>query len=180
MTYQCYAACNFIVSFRAETLLTSKICGILQVLVWYKYFLNYVRVIEKSWVIIAVKRFAMSKQLINKTIILVTEIAVVTDKKLELLDSNGMLVGSTINLTAELKTLAFDNARSQFIVSDRVSQNDSIFSVLLTNLQKAPPVNETKVTPLVTNLPDDVQVGKLIKQFEKKIVLIFMYTKKVC
>lgn len=85
------------------------------------------------------------------------EIAVVTDKKLELLDSNGMLVGSTINLTAELKTLAFDNARSQFIVSDRVSQNDSIFSVLLTNLQKAPPVNETKVTPLVTNLPDDVQ-----------------------
>lgn len=118
----------------------------------------------KAWVIIAVKRFAMSKQLINKTIILVTEIAVVTDKKLELLDSNGMLVGSTINLTAELKTLAFDNARSQFIVSDRVSQNDSIFSVLLTSLQRAPPVNETKVTPLVTNLPDDVQVGKLIKQ----------------
>lgn len=118
----------------------------------------------------------MSKQLINKTIILVTEIAVVTDKKLELLDSNGMLVGSTINLTAELKTLAFDNARSQFIVSDRVSQNDSIFSVLLTNLQRAPPVNETKVTPLVTNLPDDVQVGKLIKQifaFEKKMGFYF-------
>lgn len=100
----------------------------------------------------------MSKTVDKQNYYFVAEIAVVTDKKLELLDSNGLLVGSTINLTAELKTLAFDNARSQFIVSDRVSQNDSIFSVLLTNLQKAPPINETKVTPLVNNLPDDVQV----------------------
>ncbi|XP_030765539.1 protein cueball [Sitophilus oryzae] len=77
------------------------------------------------------------------------EIAVVINDQIELLQSNGMLIGSTMQQFTKLKALTFDNVRHQFVVSDMDHDNDTIFTVQLTK--------ETEITPIVPDLPDDVQ-----------------------
>lgn len=78
--------------------------------------------------------------------------AIVTSDKIELLLSDGSLIGSTFEQFSKLKALTFDNIRHQFVVSDMDHQNDTIFSVQLTK--------ETDVTPIIEDLPDDVQVSQ--------------------
>ncbi|XP_044269142.1 protein cueball [Tribolium madens] len=77
------------------------------------------------------------------------ELAVVTNDKIELLLSNGSIIGSAFEQFNKLKALTFDNIRHQFVVSDMDQQNDTIFSVQLTK--------ETDVTSIIEDLPDDVQ-----------------------
>lgn len=74
----------------------------------------------------------------------------VINDQIELLQSNGTLVGATLQQFTKLKALTFDNIRHQFVVSDMDQQNDTIFTVQLTK--------ETEITPIVPDLPDDVQV----------------------
>lgn len=69
--------------------------------------------------------------------------------QIELLESSGALIGSTVEQFTKLKALTFDNVRHQFIVSDMDQGNDTIFTVQLTK--------ETEITPIIPDLPDDVQ-----------------------
>ncbi|KAH0815849.1 hypothetical protein GEV33_006942 [Tenebrio molitor] len=77
------------------------------------------------------------------------DLAVVTNDQIELLLSNGSLIGSAFEQFSKLKALTFDNVRHQFVVSDMDQQNDTIFTVQLTK--------ETDITPIIEDLPDDVQ-----------------------
>ncbi|CAG9770679.1 unnamed protein product [Ceutorhynchus assimilis] len=77
------------------------------------------------------------------------EIAVVINDKIELLQANGTLLGSTVEQFTTLKALTFDNIRHLFVVSDMDQGNDTIFTVQLTK--------ETEITPIIPDLPDDVQ-----------------------
>ncbi|KAB0796179.1 hypothetical protein PPYR_10240 [Photinus pyralis] len=77
------------------------------------------------------------------------DLAVAISDTVELLYSNGSLLGSAAQQFSHLKALTFDDIRHQFVVSDVDQHNDTIYSVQLTR--------ETDITPILTNLPDDVQ-----------------------
>lgn len=77
------------------------------------------------------------------------DLAVAIRDTVELLYSNGSLLGSAAQQFSQLKALTFDNIRHQFVVSDVDQHNDTIYSVQLTR--------ETDITPIVSNLPDDIQ-----------------------
>lgn len=77
------------------------------------------------------------------------DLAVATNDQVELLYSNGSLLGSAVQQFNKLKALTFDSIRHQFLVSDVDQKNDTIYSVQLTK--------PTDVIPIVTNLPDDVK-----------------------
>ncbi|XP_050300833.1 protein cueball [Anthonomus grandis grandis] len=74
------------------------------------------------------------------------DIAVVISDQIELLQSNGTLIGATVEQFTKLKALTFDNVRHQFVVSNNNQSNDTIFTVELTK--------ETEITPIIPNLPD--------------------------
>ncbi|KAF5277465.1 hypothetical protein FQR65_LT03802 [Abscondita terminalis] len=75
-------------------------------------------------------------------------LAVATNDQVELLYSNGTLLGSAVQQFSRLRALTFDNIRHQFVVSDEDQENDTIYSVQLTQ--------QTDVTPILSNLPDNV------------------------
>lgn len=77
------------------------------------------------------------------------DLAVAIEGQIELLTSNGTLVGTTISFN-KLKALTFDNIRHQFIVSDMNELNDTIYSIPLTS-------EEQKNDPIVEDLEDDIQ-----------------------
>lgn len=81
---------------------------------------------------------------------LFADLAVAINDQVELLTSNGTLVGSAFQQFSKLKALTFDSVRHQFVVSDMDQQNDTIFTVQLTK--------ETDIVPILQDLPDDVQV----------------------
>lgn len=70
--------------------------------------------------------------------------------QVQLLTANGDLVGNSIQEFDFLKALTFDNVRQRFLVSNMYDQNDTIFAVEVTN--------ETDVSPIVEDLPDDILV----------------------
>ncbi|XP_022920314.1 protein cueball [Onthophagus taurus] len=77
------------------------------------------------------------------------DLAVAIEGQIELLTSNGTLVGTTVAFT-KLKALTFDNIRHQFIVSDMNEFNDTIYTISLTQ-------EVTKNSPIIQNLADDIQ-----------------------
>lgn len=79
------------------------------------------------------------------------DLAVVNDDKIDLLWSNGSLVGSIAQQFNKLKALTFDNVRHQFVTSDMDHQNDTIYTVQLSK--------KTESVPIIEDLPDDVQVS---------------------
>lgn len=75
-----------------------------------------------------------------------------TNGQIELLAANGTLIGTAREGFAKLKALTFDNVRHRFIVSDMDEyNNDTIYAIDLTN--------ETDDSPIIADLPDDVQVS---------------------
>lgn len=76
--------------------------------------------------------------------------AVAISDQVELLYSNGSLLGSAVQQFSNLKALTFDNIRHQLVVSDMDQKNDTIYGVQLTK--------QTDIIPIVQDLPDDVQV----------------------
>lgn len=80
----------------------------------------------------------------------VTDLAVAIGDQVELLKRNGTLVGVTLQQFRNLKALAFDDMRHEFIVSDMDGENDTIYRVQLSD-KKGP-------SPIVPDTPDDVKV----------------------
>ncbi|GJQ68099.1 cue [Trypoxylus dichotomus] len=76
------------------------------------------------------------------------DLAVTINDQIKLLTANGTLVGATLSFT-RLKALTFDNVRHQFIASDMNQENDTIYSISLTE--------ETSYNTIVQDLPDDIQ-----------------------
>lgn len=74
--------------------------------------------------------------------------------QVQLLTADGNLVGNAIQEFDFLKALAFDSIRQRFLVSNMYDENDTIIAVDL--------ANETGVSPLVEDLPDDILVSYLI------------------
>lgn len=72
--------------------------------------------------------------------------------QVELLNSNGTLVGAAKQQFTQLKAIAFDSVRHQFVVSDMDQQNDTIYSVQLTK--------QTDIMPIVEDVRDDIQVRR--------------------
>lgn len=79
-----------------------------------------------------------------------TDLAVAVGDQVQLLSADGVLVGNAIQEFDFLKALAFDSIRHRFLVSNMYEQNDTIIAVDL--------ANETEVSPLVEDLPDDILV----------------------
>lgn len=77
------------------------------------------------------------------------DLAVAISDQVELLYSNGSLLGSAVQQFSNLKALTFDNIRHQLVVSDMDQKNDTIYGVQLTK--------QTDIIPIVQDLPDDVQ-----------------------
>lgn len=80
-----------------------------------------------------------------------SDLAVAVGDQVQLLTSDGTLVGNAIQEFDFLKALAFDSIRHRFLVSNMYEQNDTIIAVDLTN--------ETEVSPIVEDLPDDILVN---------------------
>ncbi|KAJ8940871.1 hypothetical protein NQ314_010549, partial [Rhamnusium bicolor] len=80
-----------------------------------------------------------------------SELAIVIDNQIELLQSNGSIIQSTAQPFSKLKALTYDNVRDQFVVSDTDQFNDTIFTVQLTK------ETDIDITPIIQDLPDDVQ-----------------------
>lgn len=74
---------------------------------------------------------------------------------MQLLTAEGVLVGNAIQEFDFLKALAFDSIRHRFLVSNMYDQNDTIIAVKLTN--------ETEISPLVEDLPDDILVSVIVR-----------------
>lgn len=70
--------------------------------------------------------------------------------QIELLASNGTLIGLAYQQFKKLKALAFDDVRHQFILSDMDDIYDTIYRIDLRE-NKEP-------TAIVADLPDDVKV----------------------
>ena len=70
--------------------------------------------------------------------------------EVQLLNSNGTLVGGVPSTFTNLKALTFDNIRHQFLVSDMEQDNDTIYSV--------PLKKENTNSPIIQDLPDDIRV----------------------
>lgn len=88
---------------------------------------------------------------INDVIFLsVADIAVAIGTQVELLNKNGSLQGFTPQQFRHIKSLTFDEVRHQFVMSDTNGENDTIYSVQLTEKASA--------TPIVPNIPDNVKV----------------------
>lgn len=83
-------------------------------------------------------------------LLFVPDLAVAINDQVELLNSNGTLIGAAMQQFTQLKALAFDSVRHQFVVSDMDQQNDTIYSVQLTK--------QTDIMPIVEDLLDDIQV----------------------
>lgn len=83
-----------------------------------------------------------------------TDLAVAISDEVELLATNGTVIGTTFQQFSKLKALAFDVVRHQFIVSDMDQQNDTIYSVSLTKESET-----ADAIPIVQDLRDDIQVG---------------------
>lgn len=81
----------------------------------------------------------------------VTDLAVTVKDQIKLLKANGSTAGIAVQQFSSLKALTFDSVRHQFIMSDKDQSNHTIYSVKLTK--------ETIITPIVEDLPDDVQVS---------------------
>lgn len=77
--------------------------------------------------------------------------AVAIEDKVELLDKNATLVGITYQVFKNLKAIGFDDIRHQFIVSDMIDENDTIFKIKLSDTKNP--------KPIVANIPDDVKVS---------------------
>lgn len=78
------------------------------------------------------------------------DLAVAIDDQIELLTSNGTVIGSAVQFQfSKLKALTFDILRHQFVMSDMEKENDTIYAVRLTK--------EKPITPIVEDLPDDIQ-----------------------
>lgn len=86
-----------------------------------------------------------------KQLFFLADLAVAVGDQVQLLTADGTLVGNAIQEFDFLKALAFDSVRHRFLVSNMYEQNDTIFAVELTN--------ETDVSPVVEDLPDDILVG---------------------
>lgn len=91
--------------------------------------------------------------------------------QVELLNSNGSLIGAAMQHFTQLKALAFDSVRHQFVVSDMDQKNDTIYSVQLTK--------QTDIMPIVEDVLDDIQVGRpfstLLPESGKEIMCILTY-----
>ncbi|KAL3275482.1 hypothetical protein HHI36_020242 [Cryptolaemus montrouzieri] len=92
----------------------------------------------------------MSEFNVNFKFPIVSDLAVATAGQIELLLSNGTMIGIAREGFTKVKALAFDSVRHQFIVSDMDEfNNDTIYAVDLTK--------ETDNNPIISDLPDDVQ-----------------------
>lgn len=96
-----------------------------------------------------------------------SELAVANDDKIELLMSNGSLVGSIVQQFNKLKGLTFDNVRHQFVTSDMDHQNDTIYTVQLSK--------QTESAPIIEDLPDDVQVSLPRWKSVRYVLIIFNF-----
>ncbi|XP_057653327.1 protein cueball [Diorhabda carinulata] len=76
------------------------------------------------------------------------DLAIVVDNEIQLLTSNGTLIDSRSPFSL-LKAITYDGVRDQFIVSDRDTKNDTIFTVRLSK--------ETETEPIMKGPPGDVQ-----------------------
>lgn len=118
----------------------SSVFNLQQVKIFRYFSLVNLKIINQQWFVNDRETFILYS---------LPELAVVVQNQIRLLTSNGTLIDTKDQPFSSLKALAYDNIREQFIVSDMLKNNDTVYTVQ---------IDKHTTVPIIQGLPGDVQV----------------------